>query len=160
MNLLPATTLDKGMERQESHWPIALLVPDLTPEAHNYLMELFWSCHNSHLHLVHKDAFYDDQERGGTQFYSVFLHCCMLAISVRYASHDRQDVQRLKLRGHISSTLHAKAKSMAKLELDRPGGIPSIQALFLLADMECMNGRDDTGWMFAGRAFLSSIRMN
>jgi hypothetical protein len=151
MNLLSVTTLDKTLERHESHWPIALILPDLTPEAHDYLMEIFWTCHNSGIHLVHKDAFYDDQQCGGTRFYSVFLHVCMLAISLRYASKDRQDIQRLVLKGQVSSTLHMKAKCMAKTEIERPGGIPSIQALFLLADIECMSGRDDTGWMFAGK---------
>jgi hypothetical protein len=151
MNLLSATTLDKTLERHESHWPIALILPDLTPEAHDYLMEIFWTCHNSGIHLVHKDAFYDDQQGGGTRFYSVFLHVCMLAISLRYASKSRQDIQRLVLKGQVSSTLHMKAKSMAKTEIERPGGIPSIQALFLLADIECMSGLDDTGWMFAGK---------
>lgn len=160
MNLLSVTTLDKNLERHESHWPIALVVPDVTPEVHDYLMEIFWTCHNSGIHLVHKDAFYDDQKRGGTQFYSVFLHVCMLAISLRYASKDRQDIQRLVLKGRVNSTLHMKAKSIAKTEIESPGGIPSIQALFLLADIECMSGRDDTGWMFAGQLFHLEIHQS
>jgi hypothetical protein len=153
MNLLSETTMNRSLERQESHWPIALLVNDLSPEAHDYLIDLFWSCHNSVFHLVHKDAFYDDRERGGTQFYSVFLHLCMLATGFRYADKDRQDMQRLYLSSHAESTIHAKARHMARLELERPGGIPSIQSLFLLGDLECMVGRDDTGWMYAGMCF-------
>lgn len=149
MNLLLGTTLDKETERNESYWPIALILPDLTPEAHDHLMELFWACHNSCIHLVHKDAFYDDQERGGTQFYSTLLHVCMLTISIRYASHTRPDIQRLELKGQVGSTLHAKAKYMGRNELERPGGIPSVQALLLLADIERTSGRDDTGWVFA-----------
>jgi hypothetical protein len=151
MNLLSETTMNKSLERQESHWPIALLVNDLSPEAHDYLIGLYWSCHNSVFHLIHKDAFYDDRERGGTQFYSLFLHLCMLAVGFRYSDKDRQDMQRLLPSSNAESTLHAKARSLARLELERPGGIPSIQALFLLGDLECMLGRDDTGWMYAGR---------
>jgi hypothetical protein len=144
------------MERQESHWPIPLLIRDLSPETHDCLMELFWSCHNLVFHIVHKDAFYDDLEQGGTQFYSLFLHICMLAMGFRYADKGRPDIQRLAMNtvsGHISSTLHMKAKSLAKVELEKPGGIPSIQAFILLGDLECMTGRDDTGWMFAGMSF-------
>jgi hypothetical protein len=150
MSILSETTMNKSLERQESHWPIALLINDLSPEAHDYLIGLYWSCHNSVFHLVHKDAFYDDRERGGTQFYSVFLHLCMLAVGFRYSDKDRQDMQRLRPSSHAESTLHAKARHLARLELERPGGIPSIQALFLLGDLECMIGRDDTGWMYAG----------
>jgi hypothetical protein len=153
MSVLSETTMNKNLERQESHWPIALLVGDLSPEAHDYLIGLYWSCHNSVFHLIHKDAFYDDRERGGTQFYSVFLHLCMLATGFRYADKDRQDMQRLFVGSHNESTLHAKARHMVRLELERPGGIPSIQALFLLGDLECMVGRDDTGWMYAGTYF-------
>jgi hypothetical protein len=139
MNILSETTMNKSLERHESHWPIALLINDLSPETHDYLMDLFWNYHNSVFHLVHKDAFYDDREQGATQFYSVFLHFCMLAVAVRYADKDRQDIQRIALTGTASSTLHAKARSMARLELERPGGIPSIQALFLLGDLEVIN---------------------
>jgi hypothetical protein len=150
MNLLTTTTLSKSFERRETHWPMCMIVQDLSPETHGYLMELYWNCHNSVLHLVHKDAFYDDLERRGTQFYSTFLHLAMLAIGFRYAEKTRHDVQRFALSGYASSTLHAKARSMVKLEMERPGGIPSIQALYLLGDLECSIGRDDTGWMFAG----------
>jgi hypothetical protein len=151
MNLLSETTMSKCVERKESHWPIALLVTDLSPEAHDYLIDLYWSCHNSVFHLVHKDAFYDDRERGETSFYSVFLHLCMLATGYRYSDKDRQDMQRLSTNQGAGSILQAKARHMARLELERPGGIPSIQALFLLGDLECMIGRDDTGWMYAGK---------
>jgi hypothetical protein len=36
------------------------------------------------------------------------------------------------------------------MELERPGGIPSVQAFLLLGDLECGIGRDNTGWMYAG----------
>lgn len=153
LNILSNATLNGNPERHESHWPIAMLIRDLYPETHDYLMDLFWTCHNSVFHLVHKDAFYEDLESGSTQWYSIFLHFSMLATGYRYSDKSRPDIQRLALNGQFSSTLHAKAKSMAKLELERPGGIPSMQALFLLGDLEAGCGRDDTGWMFAGMAF-------
>lgn len=153
LNILSNATLNGNPERHEAHWPIAMLIRDLYPETHDYLMDLSWTCHNSVFHLVRKDAFYEDLESGGTQWYSIFLHFCMLATGYRYSDKSRPDVQRLALNGQFSSTLHAKAKSMAKLELERPGGIPSLQSLFLLGDLEAGCGRDDIGWMFAGMAF-------
>jgi hypothetical protein len=150
MNLLSKSTLNKTVEHNGGHWPISMLVRDLSLDTHDYLMELFWRCHNSVIHLVHLDTFYHNQDRGGTEFYSTFLHLTMLATGYRYADKTRHDIQQLFMSGPASSTLHEKAKVMAKLEIDRPGGITAIQAFSLLGDLELYCGRDDTGWMFTG----------
>ena len=150
MNVLTATSLNRSMDRKDNHWAICAIVRDLSPETHDYLMDTFWSCYNSVIHLVHMIAFYEDQETGRTQFYSTFLHLTILAIGYRYADKTRPDVKRLSVSGNGSSTLHLKAKDMAKLEIEKPGGIPSIQGLVLLGDLECLVGRDDSGWMFGG----------
>lgn len=151
MHLLTQTSLSKSLVRKETHWPICTVVRDLPPDTHDYLMDLYFTCHNAVLHLVHEDAFYDDYKSGNTQFYSTFLHLTMLATGFRYADKSRIDVKKLALSENMSSTIHQKAKSMATLEIEKPGGIPSIQALFLLGDLECVIGRDDTGWQFAGK---------
>ncbi|KAF2635232.1 hypothetical protein P280DRAFT_437412 [Massarina eburnea CBS 473.64] len=155
MHILSRSTSDAEKSR-ESFWPISMLVKDLGPETHDYLIDLFFDCHNSALHIVHKWAFFDDLKGGGTQFYSNFLHMCMLAEGYRYADRTRNDIKKLagqgKKEGNLS-VFHAKAKKMAELELVKPGGIPSLQAFFLLGDLEVGIGRDDTGWMFAGMAF-------
>lgn len=41
---------------------------------------------------------------------------------------------------------------MLDLELERPGGIPSVAALLILGDSEVGVGRDNVGWMYAGMA--------
>ncbi|KFH40242.1 hypothetical protein ACRE_090970 [Hapsidospora chrysogenum ATCC 11550] len=151
MNVLTASSHSGALERRETHWPIRMVVKDMAMETHDYLMELYWTCHNSVLHLVHSDAFYHDMERGGTQFYSLYLHLAILATGFKYADKSRNDVQRLATTGTAGSTLHEKARAFAKLELDGPGGIPSIQAFGLLADIEFNIGRDDCGWLFAVR---------
>jgi hypothetical protein len=50
------------------------------------------------------------------------------------------------------STLHREAKYMLDLELERPGGMPSVAALLILGDSEVGVGRDNVGWMYAGMA--------
>lgn len=137
----------------ESFWPISTLVRDLSPDTHDYLIDLFFDCHNSALHIVHKWAFFDSLKAGGTQFYSNFLHMTILAEGYRYADRNRAGIKKLACPGLDSSVFHTKAKKMAELELVQPGGVPSIQAFFLLGDLEVGIGRDDTGWMFAGMAF-------
>jgi hypothetical protein len=37
-------------------WPIATLVQSLSSRTHDYLIDLFFDCHNSAFHLVHKWA--------------------------------------------------------------------------------------------------------
>lgn len=140
-------------ERQQSHWPISMVIHDLSPETHDYLMNLFWDCHNSVMHMVHKYAFYEDLDNGDGKFYSLFLHLTLLAVGFRYADKDRSDIRKIALSGPVPSIFHMKARKMAEFELMKPGGLPSIQALLLLGDLEAGCGRDDTGWMYSGMAF-------
>ncbi|KAF2104584.1 hypothetical protein NA57DRAFT_70789 [Rhizodiscina lignyota] len=154
MHILSSVRQTPGpVEKHQSHWPIAMLVRDMSPETHDYLMDLFWDCHNGVMHVVHKYAFYDDLKNGDSKFYSTFLHFAMLAIGFRYADKNRPDIRNLASTGHETCIMHSKARSLAQAELEKPGGIPSIQALYLLGDLEAGCGRDDTGWLYSGMAF-------
>ena len=121
----------------------------LSRETHDYLMNLFWEHFNSVIHAIHKEAFLEDYEQGSAHFYSPFLHICILAVGFRYADKSRPDIQRIAL-GPRESTFHREAKYMLDVELERPGGIPQVQALLLLANCECSVGRDHTGWLYSG----------
>lgn len=127
------------------------IIRTLPIQTHDYLMQLFWQHYNAVLHVVHEDAFNEDRENGRTQFYSGFLHVCILAMAYRFSDKSRPDIQRLSL-PERESTLHREAKYMLDLELERPGGIPSIAALLILGDSEVGVGRDNVGWMYAGMA--------
>jgi hypothetical protein len=129
------------------------LMNSLSPQTYEYLLDLFWQFYNSGLHVVHKDAFCADMANGRTQYYSDMLHICILAIGYRFADRNRPDIQRLALPNR-ESTLHRAAKRMFEYELERPGGISSIQALLLLCDLECAVGRDNTGWVYGGTLSL------
>lgn len=59
----------------------------LSLQTHDYLMQLFWTHYNSVMHVVHQTAFNEDKEGGRTQFYSGFLHVCILAVSVRITTN-------------------------------------------------------------------------
>lgn len=118
------------------------IIRTLPMETHDYLMQLFWQHYNGVLHVVHENAFMEDRENGRTQFYSGFLHICILAMGFRFADQARPDVQRIALPDR-ESTLHREAKYMLDLELERPGGIPSVAALLILGDSEVGVGRDN-----------------
>ena len=118
------------------------IIRSLPLETYDYLMDLFWQCYNPVIHVLHQEAFNEDREAGQTQFYSGFLHVCVLAMGFRFADKTRPDVRKLAL-PQMESTLHREAKYMLDHELERPGGIPSVVALLLLGDLEC-GGR----WFF------------
>ncbi|KAF2669315.1 hypothetical protein BT63DRAFT_432951 [Microthyrium microscopicum] len=126
-------------------------IRQLSVETYDYLMGLFWQHYNTYLHVLHYDAFQEDKERGGGQFFSPFLHICVLAMGYRFADRSRPDMQRITV-GPRESSLHREAKYMLDFELERPGSIPSVAALLLLGDMECSVGRDNVGWLYAGMA--------
>lgn len=138
-----------SMEPREQARRTERIIRSLSMETHDYLMELFWEYYNNVLHIVHKEAFNDDRENSRTKYYSGFLHICILAIGYRLSDTSRDDIKRITI-GHRESTLHREAKYMLDVELERPGGLPSVQAFLLLGDLECGVGRDNTGWMFAG----------
>lgn len=123
----------------------------LSEETYEYLMDLFWTFYNSAIHVLHKDAFEEDKDTGRTQWYSGFLHICVLAMGFRFADKSRPDIQKISI-SNYESTLHREAKYMLDAELERPGGIPSVVALLLLGDLECGVGRDNTGWLYGGMA--------
>ncbi|KAG9235559.1 fungal-specific transcription factor domain-containing protein [Amylocarpus encephaloides] len=127
------------------------IIRSLTIETHDYLMNLFWEYYNSVLHIVHKDAFNEEMQCGNNKYYSGFLHISILAMGYRFADLEREDMRKITL-GNRECTLHREAKYMMDMELERPGGIPSVQAFLLLGDLECGVGRDNTGWMYAGMA--------
>ncbi|KAK3116459.1 hypothetical protein LTR53_003185 [Teratosphaeriaceae sp. CCFEE 6253] len=127
------------------------IIRTLPLETHDYLMQLFWQHYNGVLHVVHEEAFNEDREHGRSQFYSGFLHICILAMGYRFADKSRPDMQRIALPDR-ESTLHREAKYMLDLELERPGGVPSVAALLILGDSEVGVGRDNVGWMYAGMA--------
>ncbi|KAI0160650.1 fungal-specific transcription factor domain-containing protein [Xylariaceae sp. FL1272] len=127
------------------------IIRSLTPETHDYLMQSFWEYYNGPLQVLDKEAFEMDRESQNPKFYSSLLHITILAGGWRFADKDRDDMRRLDL-GNRESTLHREAKYMLDVELERPGGIPSVQALLILGDLETGVGRDNTGWMYSGMA--------
>lgn len=142
---------DENRESIEQARRAEKIIRCLSEDTNDYLMELFWQFYNSVIHVLHKDAFHEDQMQGRTQFYSPFLHICVLAMGFRFADKTRSDIQKISLPGR-ESTLHREAKYMLDLELERPGGIPSVVALLLLGDLECGVGRDNLGWLYGGMA--------
>jgi hypothetical protein len=133
----------------------------LNSSTHDHLMGCFWEHFNAAHQVVDQATFEADRVSQDPKFYSPFLHISMLATGYRFADKDREDVRRLAL-GSWESTLHREAKSALDMELERLGEVPSVQALIILAELECGVGRDTQGWMISGMqpflvAFLRAL---
>jgi hypothetical protein len=135
------------------------IIRGLTTATHDYLMNCYWDYYNSVIEVVDREAFEADRESQNPKFYSSFLHITILATGYRFCDRDRPDMRKISL-GSGESSLQREAKYMIDIEIERPGGIPSVQALLLLGDLECGVGRDNTGWMYSGKmTTLREIRV-
>jgi hypothetical protein len=112
-------------------------------------MQNFWNRHNSVLQVIDRSAFEEDRGSENPKFYSPFLHVIILAVGWQFSDKEHCDIAMMNL-GNRESTLHREIRCMLDIELERPMGIPSVQSLLLLGDLECGVGRDNTGWMYAG----------
>ncbi|KAK3902646.1 hypothetical protein C8A05DRAFT_33653 [Staphylotrichum tortipilum] len=138
-------------DRPDQIHRVELLIASLRPATHEHLMRCFWDYYNSWQQVVDEAAFEAGRTTQDPRFYSPFLHLAILAIGYRFGDWDREDMKMLTV-ANRESTLHMEAKAMVEVELERPGGVPSVQALLMVADLECGAGRDATGWMYTGMA--------
>lgn len=125
-------------------------IQGLASSTHGYLMTCFWEHFNAAYQVVDQATFEADRISQDPKFYSAFLHITMLAAGYRFADRSREDIKRMAM-GSWESTLHREAKAMLQVELEKPGEVASVQALLILADLECAVGRDTQGWLYSGR---------
>lgn len=151
-SMLAANALSESREQRRQ---TDRILEDIPPDTDAYLISLFFQYGNSMLLIVDQEAFLHDKARGGSRSYSGFLHIVLLAMGLRYADHTRPDVARYVLPNR-ESTLHKGARYLVEYELQCQGGIPSVQALLLLGDLEAACGKDNTGWMYGGKKTYSS----
>ncbi|RKK70601.1 hypothetical protein BFJ69_g11676 [Fusarium oxysporum] len=146
-----STSLSYAREPPEQIRRAEKIIQSLSSETHDYLVDGFFHYYNSVIQIIDRDAFEADRMSKSSKFYSHFLHITVLAMGYRVADMERDDMRKITLSPRESS-LHREAKHMLDIELERPGGISSVQALLLLGDLECGVGRDNTGWMYSGMA--------
>ena len=142
-------------DRPDQTHRVELLIASLRAATHDHLMRCFWDYYNSWQQVVDEAAFEAGRRTQDPRFYSPFLHIAILAIGYRFADWDREDMKMITV-ANRESTLHMEAKAMVEVELEKPGGVPSVQALLMVADLECGAGRDATGWMYTGRLLCAT----
>lgn len=152
--IVPASSTADTWEQRRR---ISRVIKDLPTETHDYLMELFWTQHNTILHVVNKEAYYQDKENDNVRYYSGFLHICILAMGLRYADKSRPDIQRLTF-GDEESSLLREARYLSEYAVNHSAELTRIQALLLLGDLECGLARDNSGWMYTGTFEVMQFR--
>ncbi|OAL24798.1 hypothetical protein AYO22_05587 [Fonsecaea multimorphosa] len=122
------------------------IIADLPTDLESYLMDLFWRRYNSTLFVVDQQPFCNDQASGGSTYYSGFLHLACLAMGFLFADKTRLGMQQVTLSDNCS-VFQREAKFILDRELEDPQGLPIIQAMLVLSDVECAYGRDDLAAM-------------
>jgi len=139
---------------REQRKRVERLLRDLPPDTHDHLMESFWTHFNPILYVVDRAAFTDDKDSEKPQFYSGFLHVCILAMGFEYADRKRTGIQSL-VSWDKESTLHKEAKYMVEFEIEK-SGVPTVQGLLIFSELEASRGRDTMGWIYAGTSYSIS----
>jgi hypothetical protein len=118
------STSDVRCEPPSQTRRVAKIIRFMSQETHDYLMQTFFQKYNTVMHTVHEKSFWESRDQDSNQYYSGFLHICILAMGYRCADKSREDVKRLAGPEQIQdSTLHKEAKFMLDTELERPGGM-------------------------------------
>jgi hypothetical protein len=154
-----STSLSDTCEPLEQIRRAEKIIQSLSRETHDYLIDQFFQYYNSVIQIIDRAALEADRISKSSKFYSHFLHIAVLGMGYRAADMDRDDIRKITVNPR-ESTLHREAKDMLDIELERPGGIPSVQALLLLGDLECGVGRDNTGWMYSGESWYEALFWN
>ncbi|KAK4217454.1 fungal-specific transcription factor [Rhypophila decipiens] len=127
------------------------LIESLTTSTREHLISCFWDHYNPMHQVVDRQSFEADRRAQKPKFYSTFLHLAMLAAGYRFSDRSRETVKRFTL-GSWESTLHRETRFLVESELERPGGLTSVQGLLILGDLEFGAGRDTAGWIYSGIA--------
>ncbi|KAM7190074.1 Fungal specific transcription factor domain containing protein [Rhypophila sp. PSN 637] len=127
------------------------LIESLTTSTREHLISCFWDHYNTMHQVVDRQSFEADRRAQKPKFYSTFLHLAMLAAGYRFSDRSRETVKRFTL-GSWESTLHRETRFLVESELERPGGLTSVQGLLILGDLEFGAGRDTAGWIYSGIA--------
>ncbi|KAF9775722.1 hypothetical protein IL306_006155, partial [Fusarium sp. DS 682] len=143
-----STSLSDTCEPLEQIRRAEKIIQSLSRETHDYLIDQFFQYYNSVIQIIDRAALEADRILKSSKFYSHFLYMAVLGMGYRAADMDRDDMRKITVNPR-ESTLHREAKRMLDIELECPRGIPSVQALLLLGDLECGVGRDNTGWMYS-----------
>ena len=124
---------------------------ELSTDVEQYLMDLFWTRYNKTLDIVNKEAYTTDHDRGGSKYYSEFLHITCLAMGFTFASREKPELRQF-CRGRRLSVFYQEVKYALDAELEESEGITTIQALMILSDLECALGRKELGWLYSGKS--------
>lgn len=124
----------------------------ISKSTEEYLLGLFWSTRYGHVSLyIDRELFLSAKKPGDPTYYTRSLEVCLLMLGLRCADPSRPDIQRLYLQQGQESILYRAGKQLVEDNLDKSEGLPAIQSLLVLGEMEASFGRYNSGWMYIGK---------
>lgn len=113
------------------------------------LLNIYFEFQPLSVAVVHKETFMENFSLGTpNEYYSEFLLNCILACAVRLSTRDA-------IRS-LSSLYIKRAKMCLADELEN-AVIATLQGFCLLSEFEMSSGRDQAGWLYAGKSYLTAI---
>lgn len=107
------------------------------------LLSIYWEFQSLSVTVVNKDVFTEHLSHATpSEYYSEFLLNCILACAVRLST--RVAIRKL-------SFLYIKRAKENLVDALEQATIATLQGFCLLSDLEMTSGRDQAGWLYAGK---------
>lgn len=152
-SLLASGGGDAETSNLDDQWALSF-VRRLAPDYRQILLDSYWDEFNSIIPLVNKQVFQEAQRKQNRQFYSPFLHLCMLAAGqsssglTKLSSHETPFATRY---GATSpQDLSMQCSLLTKHQLCAPATVAAVQAFLLLAVLDMHRRRDRSSRLLIG----------
>lgn len=144
------TNLNINSNRIFQPSPIDPSLDHVSESTQQYILDLYWMNYNVILPFVDREMFTEAKRTHDPHYFSKSLYLCILAVGLRVADMARPQIKALLNEEGERNTLHVAAKRLVESDIDSSKGLPRIQALLLLGDVEAGLGHYTTGWMYIG----------
>jgi len=124
---------------------------EMSQNAQDALLSVFWTWQNSWQYLVHESAWYRSREAQDNDYCTPVLLYAMLAVAARY-SNEPDWYGAVGLSPSTASTsFSSKAKQLIFEEIEAPR-IPTVIAAALISVVELSLDIEPAGWTYIGRS--------
>lgn len=124
-------------------------IAGVAAEESDYLMTLYWDQHAPTLPIVDKTLYLESKRQHSTDYYSLFLELCMLALGLKLAD-PKEAVLRHCRRQRKENLLYEQARKVYEETVGHCPDIPALQAMLLLEDLESRMGNIELARAISG----------
>ncbi|KAK3072237.1 hypothetical protein LTR53_007185 [Teratosphaeriaceae sp. CCFEE 6253] len=121
-----------------------------------HLLNLYFAWVHTFYHLFPRELFLRDMSHGSTDHCSALLVHAVMALGCHYS--DRA-AARMDPSNPATAGDHFFAEAKRLLDSDDKARVTSVQALGIMATRECSQGRESSGYQYAGRSLRMALEL-